>query len=204
MHNTHSFISTERLSARFVTYVALVISLVASTRQNCQTIAFTPSSLFAAAGNLRHNTWTRKTATLIPLRQASVSCLYATKGASDNNNSPLERNIARTCVQRFLTQRAVQSFMFLCAECRDPHTVRWLEEFGNTTDLLYYHGTGAFNTTLFEGWDSYLLDMVDRPSEFIIIQARRRGGGRGGWSKNNPYLQVCRTRENCVTLICFY
>jgi len=79
--------------------------------------------------------------------------------------------------------------MYLCAECRDPHTVRWLDEYGNTTDMLYYHGTGALNTTLFQGWDSYLLDMMDKPNDFIIIQARRRGAGRGGWSKNNPYLQ---------------
>jgi hypothetical protein len=42
------------------------------------------------------------------------------------------RNKARTCVRNFMTQRAIQSFMFLCETCRDPHTVKW---FGA---LLYY------------------------------------------------------------------
>ena len=52
-------------------------------------------------------------------------------GASDYNYDNFEdaysRNVARTCVRNFLTQRAVQSFTFLLETCRDPHTVRWLE-----------------------------------------------------------------------------
>jgi hypothetical protein len=52
-------------------------------------------------------------------------------GASDYNNHNFDdaysRNVARTCVRNFLTQRAIQSFTFLLESCRDPHTVRWLE-----------------------------------------------------------------------------
>ena len=52
-------------------------------------------------------------------------------GAADYNNDNFEdaysRNVARTCVRNFLTQRAIQSFTFLLESCRDPHTVRWLE-----------------------------------------------------------------------------
>lgn len=33
----------------------------------------------------------------------------------------------RTDVRNFLTQRAFQSFIFLLIQCRDPHTVQWLE-----------------------------------------------------------------------------
>lgn len=39
----------------------------------------------------------------------------------------LAHNKIRTDVNNFLTQRAIQSFIFLLVECRDPHTVRWME-----------------------------------------------------------------------------
>lgn len=39
----------------------------------------------------------------------------------------LEHNTRRTDVRLFLTQRAIQSFIHILIECRDPHTVRWLE-----------------------------------------------------------------------------
>lgn len=42
-------------------------------------------------------------------------------------DAAVRRNQARTDVRNFLTQRAIQSFMFLLHSCRDPHTVRWLE-----------------------------------------------------------------------------
>lgn len=39
----------------------------------------------------------------------------------------LARNQKRTDVRLFLTQRAIQSFVHLLLETRDPHTVRWIE-----------------------------------------------------------------------------
>lgn len=39
----------------------------------------------------------------------------------------LAHNKIRTDVNNFLTQRAIQSFIFLLEQCRDPHTVRWME-----------------------------------------------------------------------------
>jgi hypothetical protein len=36
-------------------------------------------------------------------------------------------NKARTDIRNFLTQRAMQSFIFLLINCRDEATVRWLE-----------------------------------------------------------------------------
>ena len=45
-----------------------------------------------------------------------------------NGESPAEQQLqARTCVRNFLTQRAVQSFLFLLLNCRDPHTAKWLQ-----------------------------------------------------------------------------
>jgi hypothetical protein len=53
---------------------------------------------------------------------------------NDNKERPqrsyeeaLEHNKKRTDVRRLLTQRALQNFIYLLVECRDPHTVRWLE-----------------------------------------------------------------------------
>jgi hypothetical protein len=136
----------------------------------------------------------------------------------------------------FLTQRALQSFIFLSVSCRDPHTVKWLEvrasqrfnivvtigepshiascimyakqltlfcvmsplilpqdtyRFGN---LEEFHGTGGLNLTEWSSWDSILVDMLDRPSDVVVVSARRRGRGHGGWSKNNPYMEDVRIR----------
>ena len=50
---------------------------------------------------------------------------------SDHDGSSYEdalaRNKARTDVRNFLTQRAIQSFIFLLDQCRDPHTIAWVE-----------------------------------------------------------------------------
>ena len=54
-------------------------------------------------------------------------------------------------------QRALQSFMLYSQQSRDPHTVRWMEEYGDMVDMLQFHGTGAFNMTRWEKWDSFLL-----------------------------------------------
>ena len=94
-------------------------------------------------------------------------------------------NQKRTCIQHFLSQRSFQSFMYLITEMRDPHTSDWIERFLQAPSLLAYHGTGALNTTIFDEWDSYFLEMAKQPNEKIIIQSRRNSGSKN----NNPYLQ---------------
>ncbi|VEU38178.1 unnamed protein product [Pseudo-nitzschia multistriata] len=95
---------------------------------------------------------------------------------------------SRIDVRNLLTQRAIQSFMFLCEECRDPHSGKWIEDFLKTQNLLNYHGTGAsFMADV--PWDGPLLELMDQPEDVMIVSAKRRGRGHGGWSKNNPYLQ---------------
>jgi hypothetical protein len=46
---------------------------------------------------------------------------------SSRYEDALARNKARTDVRSFLTQRAIQSFVYLLNKCRDPHTVNWME-----------------------------------------------------------------------------
>jgi len=95
---------------------------------------------------------------------------------------------SRIDVRNLLTQRSIQSFMFLCEECRDPHSGRWIEDFLGTKNLLEYHGTGASFVTGVH-WDMPLLEILDQPKDVMIVSAKRRGRGHGGWSKNNPYLK---------------
>jgi len=94
----------------------------------------------------------------------------------------------RIDVRNLLTQRSIQSFMFLCGEVRDPHSAKWIEDFLVANNLLEYHGTGAsFMADV--RWDAPLLEMLDQPKDHMIVSAKRRGNGHGGWSKNNPYLK---------------
>ena len=120
--------------------------------------------------------------------------------SSPYNDDALARNKARTDVCNFLTQRAMQSFIHLLIETRDPHTVTWMEEFGGWTNLEEFHGTGALNLTIYPKWDSVLLEMMEQPPAVVVIRAKRRGRGHGGWSKNNPYLEV-RTKQDATYFI---
>jgi len=98
---------------------------------------------------------------------------------------------SRTDIRNLLTQSSIQSFMRLLEECRDPHSAKWInEEFLETGNLLDFHGTGARFIEDFGGnWDAPLLAMIAEPKSRIIVSAKRRGRGHGGWSKNNPYLK---------------
>ena len=75
----------------------------------------------------------------------------------------MARNSARCCCKAFLTQRALQSFMFLMAECRDPHSGKWIEDFLGLQNLSQYHGTGAFDIDRFPSWELVLLEMMEQP-----------------------------------------
>jgi hypothetical protein len=81
--------------------------------------------------------------------------------------------------------------MFLAELLRDPHSGRWLEDFLQTRNSLEYHGAGAsYVVEQFGGtWDGPLLEMMERPKDVVVVSAKRRGRGHGGWSKDNPYLE---------------
>jgi hypothetical protein len=52
---------------------------------------------------------------------------YDSPSSSNPPRDSLSRNRARTDVRNFLTQRAIQSFVFLLEQCRDGHTASWIE-----------------------------------------------------------------------------
>jgi hypothetical protein len=112
---------------------------------------------------------------------------------NDNNDDAscfiFAANAARVDVRNLLTQRAIQSFMFLLTTVRDPHSVKWIEDFLDTQNQLDFHGTGAGYLERFGGsWDAPLLAMAQEPKNVIIVRAKRSGAGHRGWSRNNPYL----------------
>lgn len=107
---------------------------------------------------------TPSTAILITRHPSSTTTTTRLFWASnDNRATVIARNNARTCVKTFLTQRAIQSFMFLLEECRDPHSGKWIEDFLGLQNMLNYHGTGAFDINRFKSWDKILLEMMARP-----------------------------------------
>jgi hypothetical protein len=128
---------------------------------------------------------------------ASSKLLMAADNNNDNNDPEIaeERNNQRTCVKQFLTQRAIQSFMFLCEQVRDPHTGDWVERLIGQRDLLNFHGTGALNVTKYYSWEIFFLDLIAQPKATITIQAKRRGRGHGGWSKVRLMNDDCGRME---------
>eukprot|EP00538_Stauroneis_constricta_P004783 CAMPEP_0119567234 /NCGR_PEP_ID=MMETSP1352-20130426/35344_1 /TAXON_ID=265584 /ORGANISM="Stauroneis constricta, Strain CCMP1120" /LENGTH=442 /DNA_ID=CAMNT_0007616467 /DNA_START=291 /DNA_END=1619 /DNA_ORIENTATION=- len=117
--------------------------------------------------------------------------LSSSDGNNSNNEEAAQRhNDARTDVRSFVTQRAIQSFMYLLTTVRDPHSVKWMEDFLDTKNQLNFHGTGAGYLERFGGtWDAPLRAMMNRPKDVVIVSAKRSGKGHKGWSKNNPYLE---------------
>lgn len=91
---------------------------------------------------------------------------------SDEKPKPYD---ARTCPKNFLTQRSIQSFVFLLKQIRDPHTVSWIEEFlGCSGMLLTYHGLGALNLKRFSCWDSVLNEIMDAPHDVVVVEMQKR------------------------------
>lgn len=109
------------------------------------------------------------------------------------------RNTARTDVRNLLTQRAFQSFIDVLHNCRDNATVKWLEQTYGFQNLERYRGTAGIDLERFSSWDAIFIDMLDRPADVIVISAKRRGRGHGGWSKDNPFLEeVCLFVFYCI------
>lgn len=96
---------------------------------------------------------------------------------------------------QFMNQCAIQSFLFLLKNLRDPQTLVWLEAFTQpeitanrnrlfveerkarpfggsaNSKLLSYHGLAAMNTTAFPAWDDYFRQLLDRPAEHQTIES---------------------------------
>lgn len=58
---------------------------------------------------------------------SSTTLLSLSSSPDSNSNGGDLFPKARTDVRNFLTQRSIQSFVYLLNQCREEHTVRWLE-----------------------------------------------------------------------------
>lgn len=111
-------------------------------------------------------------------KTVALSKIALSLSKSPDGNNSNKRNDAfpksRTDIRMFLTQRSIQSFVYLLNQCREDHTVRWLEKTLDFSSIDNFHGTGAFNQTKFPEWDSVFLDCVDRPEEVVVLEVRQR------------------------------
>lgn len=118
------------------------------------------------------------------------------KGRDEDQGGNFKHWFLRSDIKQFLTQRSIQSFVYLLSECRDIQTVNWMEEFVGSKGLLHYHGTGKFNMTRYPEWDSIFLKMIDEPASSVKASVKQKGSSsRGVWNpltgkrnKVNPYL----------------
>jgi len=126
--------------------------------------------------------------------------LSATASNEDSDDDDI--SIDETEVQdlrSFISQRCIQSFMFLLASTRDLHTVKWLDSFVKPitlnnyweedddykpgaedaflandkrlgSKLLNYHGLAALNTTIFPEWDSFFIHLLEQPDTVLMIK----------------------------------
>ncbi len=124
-------------------------------------------------------------------RQKSIhdrkTILFAS--SDKNNGSAADNRRARTCVRNFLTQRSVQSFMWLLNTMRDPHTNVWLENFMGSKNLLQYNGSAGLNLKRFPDWDIFFRELMEKPADVVIVEIRATRPGNG-LSKNNPYRKI--------------
>ena len=85
---------------------------------------------FVAMPPSAHRTTTTTATTVLEPPHHHHHCpsrLLVRKEDGSGGGDPWAHNRARTDVRNFLTQRAMQSFVFLLGNCRDQATVRWLE-----------------------------------------------------------------------------
>ena len=76
---------------------------------------------FAVLGPNRHPAILRSSSASSPSSVLSLSSSFS----DDNTNSIFPDS--RTDVRTLLTQRSIQSFVYLLNQCHEEHTVRWLE-----------------------------------------------------------------------------
>jgi len=145
-----------------------------------------------------------------PHRQlgAATDSAGDTEALDSNRNDDDDMPEAAQDLRLFVTQRCIQSFMYLLATCtHDLHTVGWLNDFiqpitiNNYWDededlkpgsedsfrendkrlgskLLNYHGLSALNTTLFPTWDSFFTILLEQPDAVIMIKTPADVGRR--------------------------
>ncbi len=67
----------------------------------------------------------------------SIAAFYDPyEGSSSTGRDASDHNRARMDLRIFLTQRSIQSFVFVLNQCHEEHTVRWLEVRNRHSDSI--------------------------------------------------------------------
>ncbi|GMI18320.1 hypothetical protein TrLO_g6182 [Triparma laevis f. longispina] len=96
-------------------------------------------------------------------------------------------------VQKYKKEREIEMAAIQSVEEEEESTeqfpdVQYLETFINGTGLSSYHGLGG----VWEGGNEengFYERLIGEEKHKITVSCRKRGLGRGGWSKHNPYLK---------------
>jgi len=171
----------------------LLLSLLLLAAIAVGTTAFLAPKLHSSASALRKpqsNHFGRTNAAFSFASSSTYLSSSSSPGSDSNSGNAFPK--ARTDIRNFLTQRSIQSFVYLLNQCREEHTVQWLEKKLDFTSIDNFHGTGAFNQTKFPEWDSIFLDCIDSPEEVIVIQIRQRRRQRK-LSGHNAYFESLKS-----------
>jgi hypothetical protein len=85
-----------------------------------------PSSVSVSGRNNNNAAAVAAAAIVVCKLSSSSDNSYGGSGGGSGDAWVL-RNKDRTDIRNFLTQRSIQSFVYLLNQCREEHTVRWLE-----------------------------------------------------------------------------
>ncbi len=87
-------------------------------------VTITANAFLYQPRNIAHRSFWKNKAS-----SASLDASYDpySSGDSYNNNNKNYYKSRRTDLRQFLTQRSIQSFVFLLNQCQEGATVRWLE-----------------------------------------------------------------------------
>ena len=91
-------------------------------------------------------------------------------------------------LNNFLTQRAVQTLLFLLRTGRDEVTANWLHRFLNHTGMEHFHGTRGLKVP----WDDYVAQLLTADTEEIVASLRKHSGHR--LSPGNPYAKTLESQ----------
>jgi hypothetical protein len=105
----------------------LLLSAIVAIGSTAFVIPKTTSSSVSVSGRRNNNNAAAAAIVVCQLSSSSDNSNGGSGGGSSSGDGWVLRNKDRTDIRNFLTQRSVQSFVYLLNQCREEHTVRWLE-----------------------------------------------------------------------------
>ena len=123
---------------------SLLILLLVATVAIGSTAFVIPKTVYSSVSVSGRNNNNAATAAIVVCKLSSSSD-NSNDGSGSGGSSGdawVLRNKDRTDIRNFLTQRSIQSFVYLLNQCREEHTVRWLEvrnfSFSQLSCLILY------------------------------------------------------------------